>query len=91
MTESDILTVKCPCCGEIIPVRIDLKGRGVDEGLVEIDGNSSKDGSFPIVELMLDVDLEGLKDGGLDELIKEKQHVDELLASVGKRKAKNKN
>lgn len=77
-TESDILTVMCPCCKEIIPVRIDLAGPGVKEGLVMISGNTPRFEPFPIVQLGIDLDLEGLKDGGLDELIKQKQRADRL-------------
>ena len=70
--EQDIITIRCPCCNELIPVRINIAGHGVDEGYVEIGGcnETGRKAPFPDVEIGIDIDLMGLKfEGGLDEIL----------------------
>jgi hypothetical protein len=50
MSESDMKGIRCPCCGELIPVRIDMKGRGVDGGYVGLYGGSAGDDPFPHID-----------------------------------------
>jgi hypothetical protein len=72
MPEQDILTVRCPCCNELIPVRITIAGEGIDEHYIDIGGCNDRGNGvgFPDIEIDIGVDVMGLKfEGGLDEII----------------------
>ena len=80
--EQDILTIRCPCCNELIPVRVAIEGHGVDEGYIKIGGCNIAGGNmpFPDVVIGIDVDVMGLKfQGGLYEIMKDMSDVEKKM------------
>lgn len=80
--ENEIVQVYCPCCGELIPVRIGIQGYGIDENYIKIGGASSGGRPrerFPDISVELHVDLLGLRDGGLVEVMENRSDAEKEM------------
>ncbi len=49
--EKQIIGIKCPCCQEEIPVRVELYGSDVSNGIIRLVELGSGDEPFPAIEV----------------------------------------
>lgn len=75
----DIMPVKCPHCGDIIPIEVALKGCGVEYlNLSMMSTSSWINSAYPQIEVDTDLDVDKLKKD-LPALIKSAQLLEKFM------------